>query len=52
MTVKELINKLEEFDGDLQVMNYDSVYEEVEIRSVEDKLLRSPLGDKFIVLID
>ena len=31
MTVKELINKLEEFDGDLQIMVYDSVYEAISL---------------------
>ena len=52
MTVKELIERLEQFVGDMPVMIYDSVDEDVNIRSVEEKYLRHPLGDKFIVLID
>lgn len=52
MTVKELIEQLKQFEGDLPVMIYDSCYDEVNITSVEEKYFRHPFGDKFIVLID
>lgn len=48
MTIKEIINKLSEYDDDMEVFRYDEIDGEIDVDEI--KVIHNCYGSKYILL--